>query len=53
MRQWVEQGRAGVMCDGPYASEGPHAGYLSSKLVGRVIGILEPSFDETKLRRVN
>lgn len=52
-RLWVDQGRANVFCDGPYASEGRNAGYLPSKLTGRVIGILEPSFDETSLRRVN
>lgn len=32
--------------DGPYATEGPHAGALSRKLVGRVVGILEPRFAE-------
>lgn len=34
--------------DGPYPPE-----HLREKLAGRVIGILEPSFDETRLRRVN
>lgn len=41
--------RRPVPCsDGPYASEGPNAGYLPSKLLGRVVGILEPRFEEPR-----
>ena len=34
--------------DGPYPAE-----ILKQKIVGRVVGILQPSFDETMLRRCN
>lgn len=39
-------------CDGPYAGE---AGieYLTSKTVGRVIGIYKPDFDASALRSLN
>lgn len=37
----ANQHRRIVCIDGPYASTGKHAGYLASKLRGRVIGIYE------------
>lgn len=44
--EWLSSGRRGGWMDGPYATEGPGTGYLASKLRGRVVGILEPSFAE-------
>lgn len=44
--QWLRDGRArrlSMFCDGPYATEGRNAGYLKSKLVGRVVGVFEGS----------
>lgn len=49
---WVKAGRRGGWVDGPYATEGEHAGYLASKIVGRIVGIFEPLFDEATLRTV-
>lgn len=34
--------------DGPYAAEGAMAGYLQSKLIGRVVGLLQPPLQEMK-----
>lgn len=50
---WLKAGRSGGFVDGPYASEGERSKYLPTKLVGRVVGILEPAFDESSLRSVN
>ena len=49
MRRAVSEGsmRWG-MVDGPFATEGRNAGVLAEKLVGRVVGILNPSFAEPK-----
>lgn len=45
---WRKAKRIIRTVDGPYATEGPHAGYLQSKIVGRVVGILAPCFEEPK-----
>jgi hypothetical protein len=37
-----------VSVDGPYATEGAGAAYLQSKLIGRVVGLLQPSLQEMK-----
>lgn len=45
----MERLRAGRLVgwvDGPYATEGPHAGALNRKLRGRVVGILQPTAAE-------
>ena len=41
------------MADGPLANDQEGLAYMRERLVGRVIGILEPKFDETKLRKVS
>ncbi|WP_203309624.1 hypothetical protein [Sphingomonas beigongshangi] len=40
--------RGGYMgwVNGTYATEGPRAGYLNGLLRGKVVGVLEPAFDE-------
>jgi hypothetical protein len=40
--------RAVSGADGPYAMEGEGLDYLCDKLVGQVVGILEPAFEEPK-----
>ena len=35
--------------DGPYPDDKAGREYLAEKLVGRVVGILQPSFEEPKL----
>lgn len=44
--EWARAGKSIPWTDGPYATEGPSAGYLQSKLRGRVVGILEPACAE-------
>lgn len=46
LTEWVRAGQPIPWTDGPYATEGPRAGYLRSKLRGRVVGILEPAASE-------
>jgi hypothetical protein len=46
-QEWQDRlitGQAALMSDGPYAAHGPRADYFLSKIVGRVVGILEPDF---------
>lgn len=42
----IEHGAFVGWADGPYATEGPRAGSLQKRLIGKVVGILEPSFAE-------
>jgi hypothetical protein len=42
----LERGAYMGWADGPYATEGPRAGYLNGLLRGKVVGILEPTYDE-------
>jgi hypothetical protein len=46
--QWLKAGRSGGWVDGPYPTEGPHAGSLNRKLRGRVVGILQPAAAEPR-----
>jgi hypothetical protein len=41
---WITDGRTGGYADGPYAADGEQADYFHRKLLGRVVGILEPDF---------
>lgn len=39
---WIEAGRGGAFCDGPFPQFDEGAAYLNKVLLGRVIGILVP-----------
>lgn len=46
--------RGVIRCaDGPYCGDGEGYEYLKSKIVGRVVGIFQSDFDETRLVKVN
>ena len=51
--QWLRAGRRGSFVDGPVGQDARGLAYMRQRLVGRVIGILQPKFDETRLRKVN
>lgn len=48
MLAWGSSRKPIECVDGPYATEGRNAGYLQEKLRGRVVGILEPAYEEPK-----
>ena len=52
IEEWAARRQKGSIItgftDGPYATEGPNAGHLQSKLVGRLVGILAPTTEEPK-----
>lgn len=46
--------RGVIRCaDGPYRGDGESYEYLKSKIVGKVVGIFQSDFDETRLVKVN